>query len=312
MNLKTDDEEVTPEVTEIRVLMEVHIDYIEDIVLRSLLPAIENDIDPVANVAHIPVFTSDVVSIDLSEYRKNIAYNITDVAGVYDLTDDPERLYNLLDSYNVGTQVITLHTALPANHRPIVLMRYKPEIVFIQHQDWYEVAKLPCLLIQQFEVPFTTAYNLGAQEGIVDKGTGNAVVLQEPWRATFEFRIHGLTGSLVDEMRLMSRVIQFFEENPMLRSTGLDEYYRMNIDREFRDLSNPSRSDQRAFWTHFSVMDVRMPFVSKTAHAVQTLSLTFSEPMPPHEDPLKGGSSVVPTIHVEDGPVLYSETKDVT
>jgi len=312
MNLKTTDKEVTPEVTEVRVLMEVHIDYIEDIVLRSLLPAFEGDIDPVANMAHVPAFDTDVTTIDLSQYRSNIPYNVSDVAGVYDLTVDPERLYNQLDSYDPNTQIITLSAPLPAGHRPIVLLRYKPEIVFIQHQDWYEVAKVPCLLIQQLEVPFTSAYNLGAREGIVDKGTGNAVVIREPWRATFEFRIHGLTGGLVDELRLQSRVIQFFEKNEMLRSTGLDEYYRMDIEREFRDLSSPSRSDQRAFWTRFTVNDVRMPFVSEVAHAVRKTSLIFTGPKPPHEDPVKGGARVVLTVHTEDGPVEFTETVEIT
>lgn len=315
INLKTTDREVTPEVTEVRVLMEIHIDYIEDIVLRSLLPAFEDAIDPVANMAHIPEFTTDVSTIDLSEYRRNIPFNISDVAGVYDLTDDPERLYNQLDNYNPATSVITLSTPLPAGHRPIVLIRYKPEIVFIQHQDWYEVDKVPCLLIQSLEVPFTSAYNQSAREGIVDKGTGNAVVLKEPWRATFEFRIHGLTGGLVDEFRLQSRVIEFFEKNPMLRSTGLDELYRMRIEREFRDLSSPSRSDQRAFWTRFTVNDVRMPFVSESAHAVQRVSLTFKGPKSPtvlHEDPVKGGSRIVATTHTEDGPVEFTETVEIT
>ena len=312
MNLKTSDKEVTPTVDEVRVLMEVHIDYIEDIVLRSLLPAFEDDIDPVANLAHIPPFDTDVSSIDMDLYRRNIPYDISDIAGVYDISVDPERLYNQLDSYDPNTGIITLSSPLPAGNRPIVLIRYKPELVFIQHQDWYEVAKVPAILIQQLEVPFTSAYNRGAREGIVDKGTATAVILQEPWRATFEFRLHGLTGGLVDELRLQSRLIEFFEKNPMLRSTGLDEYYRMRIEREFRDISSPSRSDQRAFWTRFTVNDVRMPFVSRTAKAVQKLSMTFEGPKPPHEDPIKGGSRIIITSHEDDGPVDFTETVEIT
>jgi hypothetical protein len=68
MNLKTTDREVTPEVTEIRVLMEVCIDYIEDIVLRSLLPAIDGAIDPIANLAHVPLLLrllSPLISVSI-------------------------------------------------------------------------------------------------------------------------------------------------------------------------------------------------------------------------------------------------------
>ena len=101
----------------------------------------------------------------------------------------------------------------------------------------------------------------------------------------------------------------------MLRSNGLDEYYRMRIEREFRDLSSPSRSDQRAFWTRFTVNDVRMPFVSEPAHAVLKTSFTFKGPKSPtvtHEDPVKGGSRIVLTSHTEDGPVEFTETVDIT
>jgi hypothetical protein len=312
VNLKTTDREVTPTVDEIRVLMEVHIDYLEDIVLRSLMPSLESEIDPTARLANIPPFETDTTTFNLNDYRRNTPYTVSDVAGVYDLDADLDLLYNLLDTYDSGTGDVTLTSAIPAGNRPLVVIRYTPEVVFIQHQDWYEVNKVPCLLVQQLEVPQTLAYNLAAQEGIVDKGTGNAVVLQEPWRAMLEFRIHGLTASVVDEMRLMSRVIQFFEENPVLRSTGLDEYYRMRIDREFRDLSSPNRADQRAFWTRFSVNDVRMPMVSTTAKAVQRVSLTFKGPKPPHEDPLKGGSRVVITTHTDGGPVEFEESVEIT
>lgn len=312
VNLKTTDQEVTPTVEEIRVLIEVHIDYLEDIVLRSLMPFMESEIDPTARLANISPFTVNTGTINLSEYRTNIPYTISDVAGVYDLDDDLDLLYNLLDSYDSGTSIITLTQDIPAGNRPLVVIRYTPEVVLIQHQDWYEVNKVPCLLLQQLEVPQTLAYNLAASEGIVDKGTGNAVVLQEPWRAKLEFRVHGLTGSVVDEMRLMSRLIQFFEENPVLRSTGLDEYYRMRIEREFRDMSSPNRADQRAFWTRFAIHDVRMPMVSKAATAVQRVSLTFTGPKPPHEDPLKGGSRVVISVHEDGGPVEFEETVEIT
>ena len=312
VNLKTTDQEVTPTVDEIRVLLEIHIDYIEDIVLRSLMPTMESAIDPTARLTNILPFAVDTGSIDLTDYRINTPYTISDVAGVYDLDADIDLLYNLLDSYNPTTMVITLTQDIPAGNRPLVVIRYTPEIVLIQNQDWYEVNKVPCLLLQQLEVPQTLAYNSATREGIVDKGTGNAVVLQEPWRASLEFRVHGLTGSVVDEMRLMSRLIQFFEENRVLRSTGLDEYYRMRIEREFRDMSSPNRADQRAFWTRFAIHDIRMPMVSTDATAVQRVSLTFKGPKPPHEDPLKGGSRVVVSVHEDGGPVEFEETVEIT
>jgi hypothetical protein len=313
LNLQTTDPDrrVTPFVSEVRVLMEVHIDYIEDIVFRSLMPLMENDIRPAANFGNVQEFTTDVSTINLFDYRINTPYRIVDVDRVYDFTDDPELIYNLFSDYDSGTGVITLTSSLPAGHKPFIVFRYVPEIAFITHQDWYEVSKLPCLIIQGLEVPVTSAYNITAREGVVDKGTGQAVVVHEPWRATIEFRLHGLTASAVDQMRLMSRVIKFFDDNKFIKSTGLDEYYRMRIEREFRDLSNPDRSDQRAFWTRFTIEDIRMPIVSEDTYGVKKVAVTFKGPKPAHEDSIKGGARTVIIPHSEDSPIEWTETIDV-
>lgn len=312
VNLQTTDEDVSPKIEEIRVLMEIHIDYIEDIILRSLFPLMSSTIRPPTNLGNIQPYTSDVSSIDLDNYRINTPYNIVDVDRVFDFTDDPNLLYNLFDSYNPTTKVIQLSSDLPTGHRPFIIFRYEPELVFITHQDWEEVAKVPALIIQRLEIPSETFYNSGAREGIVDRGTGNAWLIPEPWRSDLELRIHGITSSLVDSLRLQSALRKFFENNQFLRSIGLDEKYRMEIDRQFRGISTPGPADERVFWTRFTIFDVRMPFISRQAYGVQSLNMTYQEPAPAHEDPLKGGSKNVPAYHRDDGPVLFSETKNIT
>lgn len=314
VNLRSVDtrNQITPLVKELRVLMEVHIDFLEDIVFRSLMPSIKNNVTALANYAAVPAFASDVSSIDFSQYRINTPYNIVDVERVYDLTDDIELLYNLFDSYDTGTGVITLASDLPAGHRPLIIFRYQPEIVYITHQDWIEVHKLPAIILQRVDVPVATAYNRSAKEGIVNKATGDAFVVSSPWRASIEFRLHGLSASAVDEMRMISRTLEYFENNQLLRSTGLDEYYRMYLEKEFRDMSTPGRSDERAFWTKFSIKDIRMPFVGEDATAVMNLNFTFKEPAPAHEDPVKGGARIVISTHTDGGPVQWTRTVTVT
>jgi hypothetical protein len=304
--------EVTPIVTEIRVLMEVHIDFIEDVILRSLLPSMEANITGAANFAAMPAPTSDTTTLDFGSLRINTPYNITGIERVYDLTDDIDLLYNLYQSYDSGTGIITLNATLPANHRPLIVFRYTPEVVFITHQDYIEVSKLPCLVIQRVEVPVAQSYNVTSREGVVDKGTYDAVVVEDPIRLTMEFRLHGLTASVVDEMRMMSRVIEYFKNNPFLTSTGLDEKYRMYLKKEFRDMSNPNRSDERAFWTSFELQDIRLPLVSRDTKAVKKLSMNFSEPEPPHEDPIKGGSRVIAYVHLSDAAVQWTRTLEIT
>lgn len=299
--------EVTPTVTEVRVLMQVHIDFLEDIIFRSLMPSIESYITACANHAAIPAPTADTPTLDFGSQRLNTPYNIVGIQGVYDLTDDIDLLYNLYSSYDSGTGIITLTDNFPAGHRPLILFRYRPEVVYIQHQDYLEVAKLPTIVIQRFEVPIASSYNSIALEGIVDKGTYAAVVLDDPMRVTLQFRLHGLTASSVDEMRLMSRVMQYFKENTFLTSTGLDDKYRMYLKKEFRDMTNPNRSDERAFWTEFEIQDIRLPFISRDTTAVKQINLTFSEPAPAHEDPIKGGSRVITNLHSTESAVEWTE-----
>ena len=311
VNLQTSDKYLTPTVSEIRVLMEVHIDYMEDLIFRSLIPLIKQEIRPVANYP-LPPYDSDITTIDLNEYPTDTNFNITDVIGVFNFTSDPELLTNILDNYDTGTKIVTLTATIPSGEVPFLLFRYEPEVEYTTNQDFYEVAKLPCITLQRLEVPTSNAYNLGAREGVVDKGTGAAVLVHEPWKATLEFRMHVDSDNAVDEMRLISAVMKFFDENPLLRSIGLDEYYRLRIIREYRDLIIPNRADQNTFWTRFEIVDVRMPFVSEDTYGVTRRILTFSEPEPPHEDPVKGGARVVATVHTDDSPKVWEESFEIT
>jgi len=311
VNLVTTDEYETPSVSEIRVLMEIRIDYLEDLIFRSLIPLIKSEIRPVANYA-LPALETDSSTIDLDDYELDTPFNITDVEAVFNHSTDPEFLTDILSSYDTGTKVVTLTTPILADEIPFILFRYAPEVSYTTHQDYFEVVKLPCLTLQRLEVPTESAYNLGAREGIVDKGTGDAVLIHEPWKATLDFRLHVDADHAVDEMRLMSAVMKFFDENKLLRSIGLDESYRMQIIREFRDLITPNRADQKTFWTRFEIMDVRMPFVSEDTKGVTRLVLTFAEPEPSHEDPSDGGSRIVFTSHTDDSPRAWEESFEIT
>jgi hypothetical protein len=311
VNLVTEDKYNTPRVSEIRVLMEIRIDYIEDLVFRSLIPLMKQEIRPLVNY-DLPPSDVEQATIKLNDYKLDTAFNIVDVDAVFNFSDDPELLTDILSSYDSGTNIITLGTPIPAGDRPFILLRYEPVIAYTTQQDYIEVAKVPSIVLQRLEVPIASAYNPAARESVVDKGTGNAVLVHEPWRATLEFRLHVQTGGSVDEFRLMSKVMEFFDKNLMLRSVGLDERSRMQIIREFRDLITPGRNDLHIFWTRFQIMDMSMPFVSEDKHGVKKLIIKFSEPAPIHADPVRSGGHLVLTTHAEDSPKLWEEIIEIT
>ena len=311
VNIGTTDRMVTPYISEIRVLIEIKIDYLEDIIFRSLIPLMKANILPLANYA-LPALVTAATEIDLNDYALDTPFNIVGIDAVYNFTTDPELLVNLFSAYNPSTKVITILSAIDAGEVPFIVFRYQPEIVYTTQQDYIEVSKLPSVVLQRLEVPLASSYNLAAQEGVVDKGTCNGVMVYEPWRATLEFRVHACVDRAVDQMRIMSAIMKFLDENNTIRSVGLDEYYQMQVIREFRDLISPNRSDELTIWTRFIISDVKMPFVSEDKKGVKRLILKFSEPAAAHEDPVKGGSHIVITSHTDDGAVQWEETFEIT
>jgi hypothetical protein len=299
VNLRTTDPrlEETPMVSEIRVLMEITIDYLEDIVFRSLLPDMEENIRVTSKYAAIPTSSSPVSTINFGDYRKNVRYDITDVIGVYNITDDIDMLYNLFGSYNTSTEVITLSTPLPANKRVLILFEFQLPIIYSVHQDWEEVAKLPSIIVEQLDVPIAKEYAI-AKETVIDKGTYSGWEIDTPIRVNLDFRIHILTNSVIDEMRILSQLFKYFDENKFVTSTGLDEYYRMYHQKEFKDITNSNLSDKRTAWTRFQIYDIRMPFKSRAVKARDKLTITFQEPIYNEEHPNIGGTEEVDNIHI--------------
>ena len=97
----------------------------------------------------------------------------------------------------------------------------------------------------------------------------------------------------------------------MIHSVGLDEYYAMQLVREFRDLITPNRAGELKLWTSFEIMNVRMPFRSEDTKGVRRLLITFKEPAPAHEDPVLGGTRVVASLHEDDGAFVWEETFEI-
>lgn len=311
VNLVTTDKYITPTITEIKTLLKIRIDYIEDLIYRSLIPLMEANIRPLANV-DFPALLSDTDEIDMNDYDFDTNFNIVDIEAVYDFTNDSELLYNLLDSYDTGTKVITLTSTMLTGSVPLVVFRYQPDIIYTTQQDYLEVNKIPSIIINRIEIPTETSFSLSARDGIVDKGTGDAVLFPEPSRATLQFRVQLKTDKGVDLARMLSSFMKFFDENKKITAIGVDENYRMQIIREYRDLITPKSNDELLFWTIFEIHNVRMPFISQDTYGVQKLVLNFKEPKDINEDPLLGGRRLTVQSHEEDGPFDWEEQIEIT
>ena len=67
----------------------------------------------------------------------------------------------------------------------------------------------------------------------------------------------GLTPGVKDEARLAEAVIAFFQKNPVLRSAATGYEYRLQLLKEFEDMSTGQETNQlRSFQTSFKIHDV--------------------------------------------------------
>lgn len=242
----------TPQVKEIRVLWGSDIEFHEDLVYRSLVRSLRNNVRPITDYLVKP--GAATTTIDLDSFPLKTPYNIVGVDSVYDRDDDPERLVDLFDSYDTGTKEITLNATLPADHVATLRLIYEPEVAVTTSQDFYEVGKVPALVLD--DVDFVDAAPLAVNDGVVNKGDGSAVVVRPPIQGDIEVSLLALTDKGVDQQRIKGELHRYFENNPTLQSTGLDEAYTLWLIDEYDMRNAPSSADIHTGRLRFRIRDV--------------------------------------------------------
>jgi len=101
VNLATTDQYSTPAIRRLDFLMECDISYLRSIVAESLIASMREAIRPVINVA-MPSPGGAIHSLKDLE----TPYNITQIVGVYNHTDDPNHQTNLFDTYDAASRNI--------------------------------------------------------------------------------------------------------------------------------------------------------------------------------------------------------------
>ena len=233
VNLTTTDSEVSPTLTELQVLYSTDVEFLEDIVYRSLVRSLRNNVRPITDyVIKAPGGTS----IDLNDFPLETPYNIVDVDSVYDRTNDPNRLSDLLSSYDTGTKIITLISPIALDDLATLRLIYEPEVVVTTSQDYSEIAKVPAVVLD--DINLVDAASIGHTDWIVRKADGVAVKIPGPLQGDIEVMLRGLTDKGVDQKRLSDELTAYFENHPLLTSTALDEEYSLWLIDEY-DMRTP-------------------------------------------------------------------------
>ncbi len=228
INLVTTNAGYTPIVNEIRVLYESIIDFQDDLIYNSIVPALRT-VNPIADFPIVMTSTTD--QIDLNNFPLQTPYKIVDVDSCFNYTDDPEKATDIFSSYNTGTKVITLAGAVDSGKTVWIKFIYEPIVAVATDQEYAEVSEIPAIHILNID----TLRNILVKDttAVRNKGAGTAVKLIRSRQKTFEFTVAVLTSSQVDQQRLQDKIRDFFENNITINFSGLDVEHTMYISDDF-------------------------------------------------------------------------------
>jgi hypothetical protein len=237
INLRTSDERITPELSDIKVLYGAVIDHQEDYLIRSLIPSLKANVRPAGRTL---IEYNGGTTVVTQDYEPETPYNIVDVEAVYNENTDSAHLYDLLDSYNQSTQTITL-TSDPGMTNLFIRFLYEPEVALNTSRDYVEVGKVPAITIERVRVVDTA--NRGVHDSVVNKDSGEAVVVYGPRQGDIEFDLVMETDKILDQQRLAQAVRDYMSTNPRLVSVGMDEQFRLWLLDEYDSFGDPNKAD---------------------------------------------------------------------
>jgi hypothetical protein len=229
----------TPRVKALKVLYASDVSFQEDIIYRSLVRSLRENVRPISDYGIDPQSAAPVTTLDLkNDFPLETPYNVVGIDSVYDYDADPDRLTDLLEggSYDTNTMVITLGTALPAGNRALVRFVWEPEVAVTTSQDYHEVAKLPSLVLADINLVNVT--ERGEDDGVVNRDSGAATKVGGPLQGDVEVVLFGLTDKGVDHHRLSDELKGYFRNHPLLNSQGVDEEFSLWLIDEY-DMQNP-------------------------------------------------------------------------
>lgn len=239
INPWTQDANYTPAIREVRLLFSSTVEELEDVVWRSLVRKLRADVRPITD--HPIVFSSGGTSIALADYPLRTPYNIAGVDSVFNYDTDPKGQVDILDSYDSGTSTITLAVSLPANTRVWIRLLYEPEVAVTTSQEYSEISKIPAIVFRDINI--VDSSETGQDTYVRSKSAGTAVLVKGPKQADVDMTLECVADKHKDLQRLVRELEQFFGKNTLLRSTGLDRYYRLWLIDEYDGRTEPSQSE---------------------------------------------------------------------
>lgn len=224
INLATTNPNFTPEVEMVKVLYEGQVDFQLDLVARSLVPELRENIRPIAEFTIAQTTTG--LTFLLPDPVASTPYNFVEIDAVYNHDDDLNHMADLFVSYNPGTREVTLASSVAAGKNLWVRFVYEPEVALTTSRFYTEIGKVPSIVISNIEL-VNSQESAGAYDDVINKSLGQGWRVPAPFMADIEFVLRCLTDKAVDQHRMADEVKRYFRNNQLIVSRGLDEPYRL-------------------------------------------------------------------------------------
>ncbi len=251
--LRTTDRWETPVLLGTRLLMTASFDWFEDLILRSLVPRMEEDFTFLMDWSGVLESETDRFNIKTDHpFKPEEDLNVIGIEAVYNDDTDPGYETDLLSSFDVNTGLAILTGTIPINTRLFYRLNVSPEVaVNFTNTDYDEVGKTPTIIIDRVDIE---GRQVEATIEMSMKDRSRGVKLTAPlWVEHMRFQCTLITGKLVNAFRLMTQAYAFVirgskeqvghKVGPILKTNALDLEHTLKITPISRYNPNPNFSD---------------------------------------------------------------------
>jgi hypothetical protein len=236
VNLSTTDPNQTPEVFRLKVLYASDIEFQEEYVARSLIPAMRNEIHPITDY----VISSAAGQTSAALTGVEETYDIVGVDSVFNSTTDPYQLNNIFSSYNPTTKLVTWTGSPSFGDKIWIKFSYTPKMILAQSQDFTELSKIPCILIESVDSGKETKINKA--EWVIDRATNAGFRLADGFQVDLDITMKLTADKLKDLDRMADQAKAFFKDR-LLTSVGQDEEFRLYTISEYTQALSETQSE---------------------------------------------------------------------
>jgi len=226
VNLKTTDENKTPTLTAVDVLMNCDLDYgyMYSLIAASLIPKLRE-------MGRVTVeYAIDAEGgANISLQGLEINYNIYGIVAAYNHSTDPDHNTNILQAYDSTSKVITLSTSVVRGTSIWILLTVEPEIYLNWgSQDYLELDKIPAIVLESFDVQYFQNY---AEASVNDMPSYLATVRRFPLRLRISFEVVLLAEKNRTLLALLDSMLRFAGRLPVLVWKDLDQGVSLKVGR---------------------------------------------------------------------------------